>query len=154
MTYKKLGDANRILGKEKEAIAAYKNAVQYGYDNVETRFGLAQTLLQTKQTEEAITQLLEVEKQKKSAEVYLALGDAYDKTKRDVSAIEYYQKAVQAAPNSATAHFKLGDVFYSQREFVKAKQSFEKAVELDPEGKALNKNEAQKKLREAASKIK
>lgn len=154
MTYKKLGDAYRILEKEKEAISAYKNAVQYGYDNVETRFGLAQTLLQTKQTEEAITQLLEVEKQKKSAEVYLALGEAYEKTKRDVSAIEYYQKAVQAAPNSATAHFKLGDVFYSQREFVKAKQSFEKAVELDPEGKALNKNEAQKKLREAASKIK
>lgn len=154
MTYKKLGDALRTLEKEKEAIAAYKNAVQFGYDNVETRLGLALTLLQTKQTEEAITQLLEVEKQKKSAEVYLALGDAYQKTKRDVSAIEYYQKAIQAAPNSATAYFKLGDVYYSQREYVKAKQAFEKAVELDPEGRALNRNEAQKKLREAASKIK
>lgn len=154
MVYKKLGDAYRMSEKEKEAISAYKSAVQYGYDNVETRLGLALTLLQTKQTEEAITQLLEVEKQKKSAEVYLALGEAYEKTKRDVSAIEYYQKAVQAAPTSPAAHFKLGGVYYSQREYIKAKQSFEKAVELDPDGKILNKNEAQKKLREAASKIK
>ncbi|MEO6590597.1 MAG: tetratricopeptide repeat protein, partial [Pyrinomonadaceae bacterium] len=154
MTYKKIGDVQRILGKEKEAIAAYKNAVQFGYDNVETRFGLALTLLQNKQTEEAITQLLEVEKEKPTAEVYLALGDAYEKIKRDVSAIEYYQKAIQAAPNSSAAYFKLGDVYFSQREYVKAKDSFEKAVALDPEGKVLNKSEAQKKLREAASKIK
>jgi len=154
MTYKKLGDAFRMLEKEKEAISAYKNAVQFGYDNVETRLGLALTQLQTKQTEEAIIQLEEVEKVKKTLEVYLALGDAYQKTKRELSAIDAYQKAVKVAPNSATAHFKLGDVYYSQREYVKAKQAFEKAVELDPEGRALNRNEAQKKLREAASKIK
>ena len=154
MTYKRLGDAFRIQDKEKEAITAYKNAVQFGYDNVETRFGLALTMLQSKQTEEAIVQLLEVSKEKPTAEVFLALGDAYQKLKRDVSAIESYQKAVQADPNSATAYFKLGDVFYSQREYVKAKEIFEKAVQLDPEGKVLTKMEAQKKLREAASKIK
>lgn len=154
MTYKKLGDAFRMLDKEKDAIAAYKNAVQFGYDNAETRLGLALTMLQTKQTEEAITQLEEVEKVKKSLEVYLALGDAYQKTKRELSAIDAYQKAVKVAPNSATAYFKLGDVYYSQREYVKAKQAFEKAVELDPEGRSLNRTEAQKKLREAASKIK
>jgi tetratricopeptide (TPR) repeat protein len=154
MVYKKLGDTFRILDKEKDAIAAYKNAVQFGYETVETKFGLALTLLQTKETEEAITQLLEVEKEKPTAEVYLALGEAYEKTKRDVSAIEYYQKAIQASPGSAVAYFKLGDVYFSQREYTKAKETYEKAVELDPEGKVLNKAEAQKKVREAASKIK
>ncbi len=154
MVYKKLGDTFRILDKEKEAITAYKNAVQFGYDNVETKFGLAQTLIRTKQIEEAITQLLEVEKEKPTAEVYLALGEAYEKTKRDVSAIEYYQKAIQASPNSAVAYFKLGDVYFAQREYTKAKETYEKAVQLDPDGKVLNKVEAQKKLREAASKIK
>lgn len=154
MVYKRLGDAYRMLDKEKEAIAAYKNAVTFGYDNVETRLGLALTLLQTKQLDDAITQLLEVEKKKKSVEVYLALGDAYERTKRDVSAIDYYLKAVQAAPTSPVAYFKLGDVYYSQREYIKAKQSFEKAIELDPEGKVVSRAEAQKKLREAASKIK
>ena len=154
MVYKKLGDTFRILDKEKDAITAYKNAVQFGYDNVETKFGLALTLLQTKQIDEAITQLLEVEKEKPAAEVYLALGDAYEKTKRDVSAIEYYQKAIQASPVSAVAYFKLGDVYYGQREYTKAKEIYEKAVQLDPEGKIVNKVEAQKKLRDAASKIK
>lgn len=154
MVYKKIGDSYRLLEKEKEAIAAYKNAVQFGYDNVETRLGLALTLLQTKQTDDAITQLLEVEKQKKSVEVYLALGDAYEKTKRDVSAIDYYLKAVQAAPNSPVAYFRLGDVYFSQREYIKAKQAFEKGIELDPDGKVLSRAESQKKLREAASKIK
>ncbi len=154
MAYKKLGDANRILDKEKEAIAAYKNAMQFGYDNVETRFALALTLLKTKETEQAIAHLLEVEKEKPAAEVYLALGEAFEKTKRDVSAIENYQKAIQASPASANAYFKLGDVYFAQREYVKAKEAFEKAVELDPEGKVLNKAEAQKKLREAAAKIK
>ena len=144
----------RILDKEKEAITAYKSAVQFGYDNIETRFGLALTLLKTKQTDEAIAQLLEVAKEKPATEVYLALGEAYEKTKRDVSAIEYYQKAIQAAPNSAEAYFKLGDVYFAQREYVKAKETFEKAVQLDPDGKILNKTEAQKRLREAASKIK
>jgi tetratricopeptide (TPR) repeat protein len=154
MVYKKLGDTFRILDKEKDAITAYKNAVQFGYNNVETKFGLALTLLQTKETDEAIAQLLEVEKEKPTAEVYLALGEAYEKTKRDVSAIENYQKAIQASPNSAVAYFKLGDVYYSQREYTKAKETYEKAVQLDPDGKVLTKVEAQKKLREAASKIK
>jgi tetratricopeptide (TPR) repeat protein len=154
MVYKKLGDTFRILDKEKEAITAYKNAVQFGYDNVETKFGLALTVIKTKQIDEAITQLLEVEKEKPAAEVYLALGEAYEKTKRDVSAIENYQKAIQASPNSAVAYFKLGDVYYAQREYTKAKETYEKAVQLDPDGKVLNKVEAQKKLREAASKIK
>jgi tetratricopeptide (TPR) repeat protein len=154
MAYKKLGDAYRILGKEKDAIAAYKNAIQFGYDNVETHYGLALAMLQSKQTEAAITELLEVVKEKPTAEVFLALGDAYQKIKRDVSAIEHYQKAIQAAPNSAIAYFKLGDVYFSQREYVKAKETYEKAVALDPEGKVLNKAEAQKKVREAAEKIK
>lgn len=154
MVYKKLGDTFRILDKEKDAITAYKNAAQFGYDNVETRFGLAMTLLETKDTEEAITQLLKVAEEKPAAEVYIALGEAYEKTKRDVSAIENYQKAIQASPNSAVGYFKLGDVYFAQREYTKAKETYEKAVQLDPDGKVVNKVEAQKKLREAASKIK
>ena len=124
MAYKKLGDAYRILDKEKEAISAYKSAVQFGYNNVETRFGLALTLLQTKQTEEAITQLLEVAKEKPAAEVFLALGEAYEKTKRDVSAIEYYQKAIQAAPNSAVGLFQTRRCLFRAARICQGKRNF------------------------------
>ncbi len=151
--YKKLGDTQRLSGKEKEAIAAYKNAIQFGYNTLETRFWLGTLMLNTKQIEEAIKELEAVAKEMPKAEVFIGIGNGYEKLKRDVSAIEAYQKAIDADPNSAIAHYKLGDVYQSQREYTKAKESYEKAISLDPEGKIVNKTEAQKKLKEASNKI-
>ena len=153
VAYKKLGDTQRLLGREKEAIAAYKSAIQFGYNTLETRFWLGNLMLGTKQIEEAVKELEAVAKEMPKAEVFIGIGDGYEKLKRDVSAIEAYQKAIDADPNSALAYYKLADVYQSQREYTKAKESYEKAISLDPEGKTVNKTEAQKKLREAASKI-
>jgi tetratricopeptide (TPR) repeat protein len=95
-----------------------------------------------------------VVKEWKKAEVYVALGNAYQALKRDVSALEAYQKATELDQNSAVAFDSLGDVYFKQREYVKAKDAFEKAVALDPEGKSLNLKETQNKIREATSRIK
>jgi tetratricopeptide (TPR) repeat protein len=38
------------------------------------------------------------------AEVFISIGNGYEKLKRDVSAIEAYQKAIDADPNSALAY--------------------------------------------------
>lgn len=151
--YKKLGDTFRLLGREKEAISAYKNAILYGYKTLETRFWLGTLMLDTKQIEEAITQLEEVAKEMPKAEVYISIGNGYEKLKRDVSAIDAYQKAIDADPNSALAYYRLADVYLSQREYTKAKEAYEKAIALDPEGKVLKKSDAQKKLKEASEKI-
>lgn len=153
VAHKKLGDTNRFLGKEKEAITAYKNAVQFGYRTPETRYWLGTLMLGTKQIEEAVKELEAVAKEMPRAEVFISIGSGYEKLKRDVSAIDAYQKAIDADPNSALAYYKLADVYTSQREYTKAKESYEKALSLDPEGKTFNKTEAQKKMREAASKI-
>jgi tetratricopeptide (TPR) repeat protein len=153
MGYKKLGDTQRILGKEKEAIAAYKNAIQYGYNTLETRFWLGTLMLETKQIEDAIKDLEAVAKEMPKAEVFISIGNGYEKLKRDVSAIDAYQKAIDADPNSAIAYYRLADVYQSQREYTKAKEAYEKALALDPEGKTVNKAEAQKKLKEASNKI-
>ncbi len=151
--HKKLGDTQRLLGKEKEAIAAYKNAIQFGYTTLETRFWLGTLMLETKQIEEAIKELEAVAKEMPKVEVFLTIGNGYVKLKRDVSAIEAYQKAIDADPNSAIAYFKLADVYQSQREYTKAKESYEKAISLDPEGKIVNRIDAQKKLKEASNKL-
>ncbi|HEY8561461.1 MAG TPA: tetratricopeptide repeat protein [Pyrinomonadaceae bacterium] len=151
--YKKLGDTQRLLGREKEAIAAYKNAVRFGYKTLETRFWLGTLMLGTKQIEEAIKELEEVAKEMPKAEVFISIGNGYEKMKRDVSAIEAYQKAIDADPNSALAYSKLADVYQSQREYTKAKEAYEKALALDAEGKAVNKTEIQKKLKEASDKL-
>lgn len=153
MAHKKLGDTLRLLGKEKEAIVAYKQAINNGYRTPETRFWLGTLMLDTKQTEEAVGELEEVAKVMPRAEVFISIGDGYLKLKRQVSALEAYQKAVDADPNSALAHYKLADLYEEQREYTKAKDAYEKAIALDPEGKTVNKNETQKKLREVTNKL-
>jgi len=87
------------------------------------------------------------------AEVFISIGIGYEKLKRDVSAIEAYQKAIDADPNSALAYYRLADVYLSQREYTKAKEAYEKAIALDPEGKIVKKTDAQKKLKEASEKV-
>ena len=152
MAYKKLGDTQRLSGKQKEAIAAYKSAIQFGYNSLETRFWLATLMLETKQIEEAIKELEAISKEMPKAEVFVSIGNGYEKLKRDVSAIDAYQKAIDADPNSAVAYAKLADVYLNQREYTKAREAYEKAMALDPEGKTINKKETQKKLREATIK--
>jgi len=153
MGYKKLGDTQRLLNREKEAISAYKSAIKLGYNTLETRFWLATLMLGTKQIEDAIKELEAIAKEMPKAEVFISIGNGYEKLKRDVSAIEAYQKAIDADPNSAIAYYKLADVFQSQREYTKAKEAYEKAISLDPEGKTVNKTEVQKKLRDASNKL-
>lgn len=154
MAYKGLGDAQRLLKNKKEAILAYKNAIQLGYTTPETRRLLGVMLLETDRTKEALGQLEEMAKSAPTAELYVAIGDGYQKLKREFSAIEFYQKAIDIDPNLAVAYFKLGDSLLNQREYSKAKEAFGKAFELDPDGKTFNRAEAQKKVRYATSKIK
>lgn len=154
MAHRGFADAMRLTGKEKEAINSYKYAIQFGYRTPETRYYLATMLSKTGKHLDAIKELDEVAKEAPNADVYIALGTAYQALKRDVSALEAYQKATELDPNSAIAFDNLGDVYYKQREYVKAKEAFEKAVALDPEGKSLNLKQTQNKIREATSKIK
>lgn len=153
VAYRKMGDTYRALNKEKDAIGAYKNAILYGYDTPETHYSLGMTYLQDKQLEEGIAELEGVVKEMPKAEIFILIGESYEKLKRGVSAIENYQKAIFIDPSSAIAYYKLGNAYYEQREYGKAKESLEKAIELDPNGKILSVAESQKKLREAASKI-
>jgi len=154
MAHRGLADALRLTGKGKEAINSYKAAIQFGYRTPETRYYLATTLSKTGKHQDAIKELDEVLKEAPKAEIYVALGNAYQALKRDVSALEAYQKAADLDPNSAVAFDSLGNVYFKQREYVKAKDAFEKAVALDSEGKSIDLEETKKKLRETNSRIK
>lgn len=153
IAHRRIGDTYKALNKEKEAITAYKNAILYGYNTPETRYLLGMMYLQNKQTEDGIAELEGVVKEMPKAEVFIIIGESYEKLKRGVSAIENYHKAIFLDPSSAVAYYKLGTAYFEQREYGKAKESLEKAIELDAGGKILNRVESQKKLREAASKI-
>lgn len=152
MVHRRLGDALRLQGKEKEAIPAYRMAIQNGYKTLETRYWLGTLMLETKQIEDAIAELSIVAKEMPKAEVYLSIGEGYLKLKRGFSAIEAFLKATEADPNSAIAFYKLAEAYQGQREYPKAKEAYEKALALDPDGKVINRGEAQKKLRETTEK--
>lgn len=152
VAFKKIGDTQRQLGKGKEAIAAYKNAIQFGYKTLETRYWLGTLMLETKQIEEALAELESVAAEKPAVDVYLSIGSGYEKLRRDVSAIEAYQKAIATDSSSALAHVRLADVYFNQREYPKAKEEYDKALALDPDGKVVNRTEIQKKLRESSIK--
>jgi len=154
MAYKKIGDAQRLLKNKKEALVAYKNAIQLGYTAPETRYWLGMTLLENERTKEGLQQLEELAASVPTAEIYVAIGDAYGQLKQNVSAVESYRKAIESKPNLAVAYFKLGSIYLDEREYPKAKEALEKAVELDPDGKTFNRLDARKKAREATSKIK
>lgn len=154
MAYRGAGDALRILEREKDAINSYKNAIQLGYRTPETRYYLATVLAKTGKHPDAIKELEEVTKEAATADAFVALGNSYQALKRDVSALEAFRKATETDPNSAVAFDSLGDFYFRQREYVKAKDALEKAVALDPEGKSVNLQETQKKIKEATAKIK
>ncbi len=154
MAYKKTGDAQRLLKNKKEAIVAYKNAIQLGYTTPETRYWLGVMLLENERTKEGLQQLEELAESAPTAEIYVAIGDAYGRLKQIVSAVESYRKAIESKPDLAVAYFKLGSIYLNEREYPKAKEALEKAVELDPNGKTFNRLVARKKAREATSKIK
>jgi tetratricopeptide (TPR) repeat protein len=148
MAHKKLGDTQRQLEKSKEALAAYQAAVKYGYQTPETRYWVGALMLEGKQIEEALVILETVARELPRAEVFVTIGEGYEKLKRDVSAIEFYRKAIEVDQNSAVAHYKLANVYFDQRELGKAKECYEKAIALDPKGRQVNVTAAQKRIRE------
>ena len=154
IVYKGIGDAQRLLKNKKGALAAYKSAVQLGYIAPEIRFRLATMLLETERTKEGLKELEELAETAPTAEIYVAIGDGYQQLKQNVTAIEFYRKAIENKSDLAVAHFKLGSIYFDEREYPKAKENLEKALELDPDGKNFNSLNARKKARLAASKIK
>lgn len=152
VAYKKLGDAQRILEKEKESLAAYEAALLYGYQTVETKYQTAVLRLENKQIDKGIAELQALSINNPTVDIFIKIGEAYEKLKKPVSAIENYQKAISMDPNAIQAHYKIGAVFMITREYPRAKESLEKAIALDPSGKVVDIKEAQKKLREIATK--
>lgn len=152
VVYKKLGDAQRLTDKNKEALSSYESAVQFGYRTFETRLFIAQLSIENKQIEKGIEEYEALIKDYPKAELYLRLGEAYEKNKLPLSAIDNYKMAISLDPNSTAAHYRIGAIYMSQKEYSRAKISLEKAIALDPNGKVLDIKEAQKKLKEIAVK--
>lgn len=155
MVYKRLGDAQRFLSKDKEALSAYEQAIQFGYRTFDTRYQIALLRIENReksQVDKGIEELEALAGEMPKAELFIKIGEAYEKQKKELNAFENYKKAISLDPNSAQAHNRIGGMFFNQKDYPKAKESLEKAIALDPGGRVLDIKEAQKKLREIATK--
>lgn len=154
IVHRRLGDANHLLKDEKEAVAAYAEAIKLGDTRYETKFMMGRSLLAAEMVGTAIPVFEELLKQEPKAEVYVALGEAFERQKRDVAALDNYRKAVELDPKLAAGHYNLARVYYEQREFEKAAQGFEKALELDGDRNTFSHEDAQTKKANASRRIK
>jgi tetratricopeptide (TPR) repeat protein len=154
MAHRRLGDIYRLLEEKKKAVLSYADAIKAGDARYETRFLRARAMVDAENFETVIPLLEELLKEKPTADVYVALGETYEMSKRDVAALDNYRKAVELDPNSAVAQYRLARVYYEQREFQKAVEGFDAALKLDGAKKSFPHDDAKEKRANAVSRIK
>lgn len=154
MAHRRLGDTYRILGENKKAILAYADAIKFGDDRYETRFLRVRTMVDAGNMEDAIPILEELLKEGERSEIYLALGEAFEKLKRDIGALDHYRKAVDLDAESPVAQYRLARIYYEQREYQKAIDGFDAALKLDGDRKSFSHEDAAEKRSAARSRMK
>ena len=75
---------------------------------------------------------LDLQKGRADAELYLHIGDTYDKMGEREKAISYFQRAIQLDPNHANAHLLLGMTYRALNHVEEARPHFEKVLKLEP----------------------
>lgn len=154
MAHRRLGDIYRILGEKKKAMLSYADAIKHGDDRYETRFLVARAMVDADSTEAAIPLLEKLAKEEERSEVYLALGEAHEMSKRDIGALDHYRKAIELDPESPVAQYRLARIYYEQREYKKAAEGFDAALKLDGEKRSFSHEDATEKRSAARSKMK
>ena len=153
MAYRKIADILAVSGRVsdlKKAVDNYESAIKYKYATAETRENFALVLIKLKRWESAAEQFEAAGKLAPKAQTFISLGDCQAALKKNVSAIEAYQKATELDPDSAIAHSKLGEMLYRMHESDKARVILERALQLDTEGKLINIIQIRKMLNDVA----
>jgi tetratricopeptide (TPR) repeat protein len=105
-----LGQVNQLLSDQEGSIAAYKHAMSTDATHVESRIQCAAVLIEHGDPDEAIRQLLEVQRlEPKNDEVYSMLARAYWDKGAWAQSIELADKAIVLKDSNAQAHLWRAD---------------------------------------------
>jgi tetratricopeptide (TPR) repeat protein len=128
-----LGLVLDALGVQESAGDHLREALTLAEQNTEYRFNLAMFLAKIDQIDEAdrIVQPLLISQP--GPDVYMLLGYLRLRQHQEREAANWFQKAVDAAPNRANAWYRLGFAHHSLGEFSAAITCYRKALELDPQ---------------------
>lgn len=72
-------------------------------------------------------------KDKKNADIHIAIGDAYRKLYDGSSAVKAYQEAIDADPRNAYAYYMTGKIYQTQNNVEVFTEYYNKAIAADPE---------------------
>ena len=134
-----LGHIYKRLGKNTEAILAYRRAVDLASDDYYPHFALGQMYATLRQHEEAIAALtkaadLAIETQSATPDelttTYKALGRAYFRRDRIDEAIAAWSKIAELDPENIFSRIELADLFREQELYSQAIEQHEAVVRL------------------------
>lgn len=131
-----LGLSLQGLGRNEEALAAFRNAIAWQSDAPQKDpwpyIDLGSFLLETNHPDQAIPILLQaLELVPDSPKAHAQLGKAYLAMKDFPHAQTELEQAVKLEPESARAHYVLGQLYQKQRQAEKAKQEFARYAQLN-----------------------
>ena len=119
------------MGKNNDAIDAYKKTLQFAPDQIFIWNNLGNLYFKMGQPDKAIESYMKALKQDSENTVsWNGLGDVYQDVMSTDDAIEAYQKAIQLAPKFAYPWNGLGDVYSKINQFDKALNAYSKAIKL------------------------
>ena len=131
-----LGLTLQGLGRTDEAVAAYKQAIDWQADSPhkdnEPYLNLGSLLLDEDKPKEALTYLLKANSiPPDDAKIHERLGKAYSHLDQLPQAQAELEKAVGLAPNVGSLHFMLGQVYRREGQVEKAKVELKRADDLN-----------------------
>ena len=131
-----LGLSYAGMGRNEEALAAYRTAIDWQKDAPAKEFGpyldLGTLLVETNKSQEAIPYLQEaLQLNGNDPKIHNQLGKAYLHANELVKAQAELERAVALAPNSAPEHFMLGQIYRKEGHEDKAKEELARFTQLN-----------------------
>lgn len=134
-----LGHIYKRLGKNKEALTAYKRAVELSQNDYYAHFALGQLYVVLRQHEDAISELTKATSLSEQAlaispeeltDIYKTLGHAYFRRDMIDEAIKTWEKISELDPDDIFARIELADLFREQELYLQAIAQYEAIINL------------------------
>ena len=122
-----------LLGNDAEALAAFRNAVEFEPDNPETLTRFAAFLGQLGETDEAAAMYRRLLAARPSVEEFIKFGQCLMAAGRTPEAAAAYRQAVALEKRDGLAHFNLANACQELGDVAAAERHFARAAELRPD---------------------
>jgi tetratricopeptide (TPR) repeat protein/serine/threonine protein kinase len=129
-----LGVALSRKGRQDEAVASFRKAIEIDPKNGRVYAFLGEALLKKGQINEAVTNFQKaVELRPREVVWHVNLGFALDRQGKLDDAVASYRKAIEIDPKNGLAYSLLGNAFMGKRQIDEAITCYQKVLEIGPE---------------------